>query len=368
MIKKFILAFILLGIVFGSIFQIKSKQFAGGPMPVFPPETVTSAEAQSMKWESVIPAYGSLVANQGVHLAGELPGIVTAIYFDSGKEVQEGDLLLELDTSVESAQLAAAEAAAGLAQLNLNRARDLRQKLTISQAELDSAEASANESAANVASLKATIARKSIRAPFSGVLGIRHIDLGDYLSPGQRIATLQALETVNLEFTLPQNRLGQVVTGQELRIFVDAFPGEFFPGKVLAIDPEIEEATRSFRIEAEIPNPAKRLRPGLFVRVEVLLPEVNTVTAIPGTAIYRQSFGDTIFVITPPDSGEGLIVTERFVRTGMRKGDFSAILEGLQPGEKVVTSGLFKLSNGRSVVIDNTNAPQFSLTPSPQDS
>jgi membrane fusion protein, multidrug efflux system len=367
-IKKFLIAFVLLGGVFGAIIFVKFKQFAGGPPPSFPPESVTTATAESMIWEQVIPAFGGLQPDKGAHLAGELPGIVTAVHFESGEKVSEGELLVELDVSVERAQLAAAKASAELAQLSLERARDLRRKLTISQADLDQAEAEAKETAANVASLQATVQRKLIRAPFSGVLGIRRLEPGEYLSSGQRIATLQALDTLNLEFTLPQNKLGQVTVGQSLRLSVDAFPSEAFEGTVSAIDPEVEETTRSFRIEGLIPNPQERLRPGMFTRIEVLLPEVLEVVAIPSTAIYRRSFGDSVFVVEPSENGQGQSVSERFVRIGPRKGDFTAILEGVEPGENVVTSGLFKLSNGRAVVVDNEKSLEFSLSPEPTDS
>lgn len=367
MIKKFILAFVILGAIFGTIIFIKSKQFSAAPPMVFPPETVTSAEAREMVWERTIPAVGSLRAQNGIEVAAEVPGIISAIHFDSGQEVSAGDILVELDISVEEAQLRAAEAAAELAQVNLERSRELREKKTIPQADLDAAVATAKETAANVESIRARIDQKTIRAPFDGRLGIRLVDLGEFLNTGQSIAQLQDLKPILLDFTLPQNRLSQVRTGLQVRISVDAWPGEAFLGEITAVDPEVDRTTRSFQLEASFPNSEDKLRGGMYASVEVILPEGETVVAIPSTAIYRQSYGNSVFAVVPAEEGSGQMAEQRFVRTGSEKGDFTAVLEGVEIGESVVTAGLFKLSNGRSVVVDNSQAPEFSLNPDPEN-
>jgi len=363
---KFVIALVGLGAIFGVIIAIKVKQFSEGAPPVFPPVTVTSAEAVEMIWEQTIHAIGTFRAEDGIQVSAEVSGIIDSVNFVSGQNVEAGDIILELDTSVERAQLEAALAAAELAQISLNRFRDLRRTNSASQADLDAAEATAKETAANVEAIEARIALKTIRAPFDGRLGIRRIDPGEFINAGQAIVALQALDPILLDFTLPQDRLSQVEPGLEVRVTLNAWPGEVFSGEIRAIDPVVDEVTRSFRLEAIFPNKQEKLRPGMFAEVRVILPEAKTVVAVPATSIYHQSYGDTLYAIVPAEDGSGgLVAEQRFVRTGANRGDYTAVVEGIEPGEQVVTSGVFKLSNGRPVVVDNSQAPQFSLNPQP---
>ncbi len=360
---KLFIALIGLGAIFGVIIAIKGKQFSETPPLVFPPETVTSTEAAEMIWEQTIPAIGTFRSEDGIDVSAEVSGIINKVHFESGQFVEAGDILIELDTSVERAQLVAAEAAAELAQISLARFQDLRRTNSASQADLDAAEATAKETAANVKAIQARIALKSIRASFDGRLGIRRIDPGQFINAGQSIVALQALNPILLDFTLPQNRLGQVKTGLEVRVTLNAWPGESFTGTIRAIDPVVNELTRSFNLEAVFPNPEEKLRPGMFGQLEVILPDSRRVIAVPTPSIYRQSFGDTLFAVVPGESG--MIAEQRFVRTGIRRGDYTAVIEGVEPGEEIVTGGIFKLSNGRSVIVDNSQAPVFSINPQP---
>lgn len=368
MIKKFLIALGCLGGIASVIFVLKAKQFAPQAMPEFPPEAVTAEAATKGTWELTIPAVGTVRARESVVVASEVPGLVRSVRFQSGQRVEPGQLLLELDTSVEEAELVAAEAAASLARISLRRARDLRLNNTLSQADLDAADATARQTEAAVDALKATIALKRIRAPFAGRLGLRHVDPGAFLSPGQPIVTLQDLTEARVEFSLPQNRFPEVAPGMEVRLRLDAHPGTLLTAKVTAVDPVIDPRNRSFRVESRTPNPQEWLVPGMFARVEVVLPGAVEVVAIPSTAVYRRSYGDSVFALVPGPGGRGLVAEQRFVRAGERRGDYVAIREGLHAGERVATSGLFKLSNGRTVVIEESVGPRPSLNPQPADS
>lgn len=365
MFKKLILTIVVLGLIFGGFFYVKSKQFAGQEMPAFPPEKVTAMEAREMVWERTIPAIGSLRAEQGIQVAAEVSGIVRKIHFESGQQVSKGEVMIEINTSVEEAELVSAQAAEELAQITLERSRELRKKNTIPQSELDAAEAQAKQTAANVETIRARIDLKTIEAPFDGRLGIRTLDPGEFISAGQSIVSLQSLDPILLDFTLPQNRLSRVEVGLPVRIRVDSWENESFRGEINALNPEVDRTTRTFQLEAKFPNPDGKLRPGMFAKVEIILPESDRVVAIPLTAVYNQSYGDSIFAVVPADEGDGLVAEQRFVRLGRSQGDFVSVLEGLETGERVVTTGVFKLSNGRGVVIDNELQPDFALNPTP---
>ena len=356
---------ILAGIKIG---QIRAMIKAGESFAP-PPESVSSAKVEALEWEAATAAIGTLVAVRSVTLSTELPGLVRHIGFESGTSVKEGAALVKLDTSTEEAQMAAAAAEASLARINLERARSLRSNGANSQADLDAAEARAKQAEAAVASLRTTIAKKTIRAPFSGRIAIREVELGQVLSPGAPIASLQSVSPIHAEFWLPQQTLSQLTLGQRARARTDTFPDAAWDGEVSTINPEVDVATRNVRVRATFTNPDGRLRPGMFVNVEVFAPEKKPVLAIPATAVLFAPYGDSVFVIEEnQEDGEVTnVARQRFVRLGDRRGDFVAVTSGLDAGEVVVSHGGFKLRNGSAVVVNNDLAPRAELAPTPSD-
>jgi membrane fusion protein (multidrug efflux system) len=368
MFKKFINAFIALAIIFGGIYLVKAKQFEPPPPFAFPPETVTSAKAELQNWEQKLSAVANIRAVQGVQVSTEIPGILTHIHFKSGQYVEKGAPLIELDTSTEKAELESALARAELADINLNRAKELRQKNTIAQSELDAAVAEAKAARSNVEALEAIISKKQIKAPFTGKLGIRLVNIGEYLNPGTPIVSLQNLDNVYVNFNLSQKDLSKVKKGQLLRVYSDAWPDEVFTGKLSVIEPAIESKTRSLQLLGTIPNPDEKLRPGMFVNVEILDDQKREVLALPATSVYYRSYGDVIFVIKDSDkTKDQKVVEERFIKTGETLGDYVEITKGVEAGDEVVTSGVFKLSNGRPVRVDNDKSLAFSTHPTPEE-
>jgi len=336
-----------------------------------PPETVTSAVARRQTWESVLPAVGSLQAVQGVTVEAELAGKVVQIAFEPGTKVRAGDLLVKQDTSLEEAQLRAAEAAATLAKNNLERTKELFTKNTISKSEWDNAETQFKQAVAQGDAIRATIAKKNIRAPFAGLLGIRLINLGEFLHEGDAIVSLQSLDPIFVNFLLPQQELAKMGLGLKVRVTTDALPGEVIEGTVTAINPQVDASTRNIRIQATVANPRERLRPGMFAEVAVVLPDRNEVLAIPATSVLYAPYGDSIFVVDDK-KGEGSgqpvrVVRQQFARLGEKRGDFVSVLSGLKEGETVVSTGVFKLRNGQDVVVDNTLSPEFKLRPRPEN-
>nr|WP_246462600.1 efflux RND transporter periplasmic adaptor subunit [Pelagicoccus albus] len=333
----------------------------------FPPAAVTSAKADSQTWEQTVKATGTLSASRGVMVSSEVPGTVSEIFFESGQKVEKGDLLISLDDSTEQAQLRAAEASFQLAAVNLKRSKDLLGSRTISQSEFDSAEATASQASAQLEQIKSSIEKKRIVAPFSGTLGIRLVDIGEYISPGTAIASLQQLSPIYVDFSLPQKQLLSADTGYPLEVTIDSYPGASFRGEVEALNPDLDAATRTFRVRGILPNEDGKLRPGMFASVKVVQPEPMEIVAVPSTAIYYQAYGNSVFVIKPAEDGSGSVVEQRFVELGKTKGDFVAVLKGVEPGEEVATAGVFKLSNGRNVVVDNSKAIEASLNPQPDN-
>lgn len=373
--KKVILGIIVVVIalaVLGGTKVLQIRKLIANSRTQLPPETIASALVTEEKWESTLSAIGSVAAAQGVNVSAELAGKVVEIGFESGATVAQGDLLVRLDTSSEEAQLRAAEAQVDWARISAERARKLRAESTLSQSELDSAEASLKQNQANADTIRAAIAKKTIRAPFAGRLGIRLVNLGEFLDVGKPIVSLQSLATVYVDFSLPQQELAQVKTGMKVRIATDAYPGQRFAGELTAINPDLDTATRSVRLRATLENADGRLRPGMFVRAEVVLPEEQPVVVVPATSVLNAPFGNSVYVIeTKPASTNGpagLVVRQQFVRTGRMRGDFIAVETGVKPGEKVVSTGLFKLRNGMSVVENNELTPKPSATPKPADS
>jgi membrane fusion protein (multidrug efflux system) len=335
-----------------------------------PPEAVTSAVVQKTEWVASRNAIGSLVAMRGVTLGAEVAGLVREIAFDSGEAVKKGALLVRLDTSAEEAQLQSAEADATLARVNLERARSLRKAESMSPADLDLAEAKAKQADAAVANLRAIIAKKSIRAPFDGRLSIRQVELGQVLSAGAPIASLQSVTPIHADFWLPQQALADVKVNQAVQLQTDTFPGALWKGEITAINPEVDAQTRNVKVRATFPNADGRLRPGMFANVDVLSPEKHEVTFIPVTSVLYAPYGDSVYVIEKKkdDAGkEKLTVRQQFVRLGERRGDYVAVVSGVEPGQTVVGSGAFKLRNGMTVMVNDALAPRASLTPKPSE-
>jgi membrane fusion protein, multidrug efflux system len=362
-------------IIVAPLFLIKMGQFkamgAAGAAMVMPPTTVTATNPVSQEWENSLSATGSFVAVQGVTVSAEAPGKIVKIAFEPGASVKEGDLLVQLDTSTEEAQFRAAEANAALAKANLQRAKDLRESKTNSPAELDAVDAQAKAALAQSEGIRAVIEKKTIRAPFNGRLGLRQVNLGQILREGDPITTLQTLDPIFVNFSLPQQRLSQLTAGGPVRVLTDAAPGAPFEGKINAISPEVDPVTRNVRVQATIANREEKLRAGMFASVDVILPTRAKVLAIPATAVLYAPYGDSVFVIDEKkDEKSGKvekILRQQFVRLGETRGDFVSVVDGLKPEENVVTSGVFKLRPGMSVVIDNKLAPDAQLAPKPKD-
>jgi membrane fusion protein (multidrug efflux system) len=336
-----------------------------------PPEIVTTATSQSESWDSTLTAIGSLTAVQGVTVSAEVTGKVTHIAFTPGTRVQTGDLLIRQDTSSEEAQLRAAESAAALAKLNLDRYTGLLAQNNIAQSLYDNAEAQYKQAKAQVDSIRATISKKNIRAPFAGRLGIRLINLGQILKEDEPIVSLQSLDPIFVNFLLPQQHLGQIQKGLAVRIKTDALPGQILEGKITTINPEVDSATRNIRIQATVANDQELLRPGLFVNVEVVLPERQNVIVIPATGVLYAPYSDSVFVLKETKNektGQNeTLLSQQFVKLGEKRGDFVAVASGLREGETIVSTGVFKLRNGQAAVVNNELAPEFKLAPEPKD-
>lgn len=335
-------------------------------------ETVTTAVAHTEAWESLLTSVASLVAVQGVMVSAEMAGKVVHIAFEPGTMVKAGDLLVQQDTAAENAQLRSAEATVVLTKLSLERSRKLLSQKTSSQAEYDNADAQYKQAVAQADNIRAVIAKKTIRAPFAGVLGIRLVNLGQILSAGDAIVSLQALDPIFVNFSLPQQQLSQIQPGLTVRVKTDALPGEIIEGKITAINPQVESSTRNIMVQATVANTQHRLRPGMFVNATVLLPEQDTVLVIPGTAVLSAPYSDSVFIVendaNDKSSAPAKIVRQQFVRLGERRGDFIAVTTGVKQGEIVVSTGVFKLRNGQAVAVDNTLTPEFKIAPTPKDS
>ena len=349
-----------------------NRMIAIGSQSTPPPETVTTAVVRSESWEALITSVGSLEAVQGVMLTAELPGKVTRIAFEPGTKVKAGDLLLQQDISSEEAQLRAAEATVALTKLELERSRKLLGKKAVAQAKYDSDDALYKQAVAQIDGIRATIRKKTIRAPFAGSLGIRLVNLGQIIKEGEPIVSLQTLDPIFVNFSLPQQQLAQVTPGLKVRVTTDALPGQAIEGEITAISPEVDAATRNIRVQATVANSQEHLRPGMFVNVAMVLPLREEVLAIPTTAVLYAPYGDTVFVVDAKKSEKGVepvnVVRQKIVQLGEKRGDFVASLSGLEKGETVVSTGVFKLRNGQAVVVDNTLAPEFKLAPEPEDS
>jgi membrane fusion protein (multidrug efflux system) len=335
-----------------------------------PPEAVTTIVASKERWPSTLTAIGTLAAVRGVTVSADLPGVVDRIAFESGQFVQEGDLLALLDTRQERAQLAAAEAQRDLARVNYERMEGLLSERVIARAEFDRANAEQRQAEARVSEIRATIERKTIHAPFAGVLGIRQVNLGQYLSGGNALVTLQSLNPIYVNFGVPQQAMADVRAGRSVRVSADNAAGVEFAGRITAIDSVVDPSTRNVQAQATLANPNGKLRPGMFVQTEVVLGEASPVISLPASAIAYAPFGDSVFVVTDLKDPRGksyLGVRQQFVKLGAARGDQIAIVSGLKASEEVVTSGVFKLRNGAAVLVNNKVRPGNNPAPKPEN-
>jgi membrane fusion protein (multidrug efflux system) len=381
---RYVLAILGLLLVIGGLVYVKFDQISmligmgeamaqSGP----PPEAVSTTPATLQTWEASLPAVGTVASAKGVQISSEVPGVVKKIGFESGKLVKKGDVLVVLDSRVERAQLSSAQVRRDLANTNVKRSRTLGAAGAESQAQLDTDENALAQATAEIEVLRAQIARKTIRAPFSGRLGIRAVNLGQYLNPGTAITTLEAVGGAYVDFELPQQHQGDVASGLPVRVSVEGMAQLSAEGKITAISPNVDPNTRTLELRAEVDHEEGKLQPGMFVRVEVVLPEERKVIAVPLTAVVYAPYGDSVFVIEEPlpdalpsesPNGEPVMrARQQFVRLGERRGDFVAVLDGVKPGDVIVSAGAFKLRNNAPVFVNNELALTAELDPNPKN-
>jgi membrane fusion protein (multidrug efflux system) len=362
-------ALLIAALGFVKLRQIQAATKGGSFQP--PPEAVTTVVVKQEKWPATLSVIGTVEAIQGVTVSADLPGTVERIGFDSGRSVRAGEVLIELDTRQERAQLAATEAQRDLAKVNYARMQQLVNEGVISRMEYDRAMAEQRQTEAQVGEIRATIGRKTIRAPFSGILGIRQAHLGQYLSAGDPVVPLQSLHPIYVNFGVPQQSAARIRPGISLRVTSDGMPGVEFTGKVTAIDSVIDATTRNVQVQATLDNPGGKLRPGMFVQVAVALGESRQVIALPASAISYAPYGDSVFVVTDLQGQDGKTyrgVRQQFVKLEGARGDQVAVISGLKTGDEVVSSGVFKLRNGAAVMVNNKVQPSNSPTPKPEES
>ncbi|SDI67173.1 efflux RND transporter periplasmic adaptor subunit [Pseudomonas panipatensis] len=352
---------VIIAALAGSKYLSIKKQIAQFSAPR-PPISVTAVPVEERDWQSRLPAIGTLRANQGVTLTAEVSGTVREAWFKSGEKVRFEQPLVQLESAVEEATLRTAEADLGLAQVEFERGRSLIGRQAISKSDFDRLAAQLQRSSATVAQLKAVLAKKRILAPFAGTVGIRQVDVGDYVSPGTPIATLQDLSTLLVDFYLPEQNFPLLKTGQEVAVRVAAYPEQTFQARIDALNPRVDIETRNLRVRASMANPDGKLLPGMFANLEVKLPENSRRVVVPETAVAFTLYGNSVFVVVPRKDQDGkpqldakgqaeLSVERRFIKTGQRRDGSVVILEGLKAGEQVVTSGQLKLDNGTPVAI-----------------
>lgn len=367
------------GVVFGGVFGM---QWFGGKMMnqyfdtmAMPPAVISSATAKSEVWAGSLSGVGSVVASNGADVTTESGGIIAALHFESGARVKKGDLLVSLSSATEQADLQRLQAQADLAKSEFARLERLFKLEAISKSELDRAQADLSAARAGADAQRAKLAQKQIRAPFSGQLGIRQVNVGQYLSAGTPIVSLQAINPVFVDFTLPEQNQAAVQNGQTVSVVVDSQPGRQFSGVISAIEPLVDSKTRNFKVRARFDNADEALRPGLFARASIGLANTASVVTIPQTSVSYNPYGNSVYVIqsVKGKSADGkvtdeLVVRRRFIKTGETRGDLVVVSDGLKAGEQVATSGLLKLQNDSKVKINNTVQPSASATPTPTDS
>jgi len=375
MLKRMILMLLLTAAAVAGLGFVKFRQIQtgiaqnAGFQP--PPEAVTTIVAKQEKWPATLDVIGTTVAVQGVTVSADLPGTVARIGFESGKSVHAGDVLVELDTRQERAQLAAMEAQRDLARINFGRTEQLVKQGVIAKTEYDNVTAQQKATEAQVGEIRATIARKTIRAPFSGILGLRQVNLGQYLSAGEAIVSLQALNPIYVNFGVPQQTAPQVRVGRTLLVSSNDVGGLKFTGRVTALDSTVNEATRNVQVQATLANPGGKLRPGMFVQVAIAVGIDRPVIALPATAINYAPYGDSVYVVSDMKDPKGKTyrgVRQQFVKLEGSRGDQVAVISGVNPGDEIVSSGVFKLRNGAAVQVNNKVQPGNNPAPKPEDS
>jgi len=402
MIKRVFLAIVVLILIIAALVGLKAMQIKTlidtGKNMRMPPITVASAVAEQAEWENTVRAIGTLEARQGVMITAEVPGRVTGLRFKGGQFVKAGATLVKQDVTTESSQRRQAQSALALAESNYRRVKPLYDKNVVSRADFDAANSQLKTAKAQLAGIKTSIAKKTIVAPFDGRLGLSLVDLGQDLSAGVPIVSLQSVDQMLVNFSLPQQELSRVSKGLPVRVSTDAIPGQLLNGKISAIDTQIDSATRSVTIQAEIDptDNSAALLPGMYANVEVVLPVNEAVLMIPATAVSFATYGDSVFIIEPsdaepsdaanetetqaetnPDAGsadenwyeqpEGLIVRQQFVQLGSRRGDFVSVVKGLEEGQTVVSEGVFKVRNGAEVILEEAGKIEPSLEPTPDN-
>jgi membrane fusion protein, multidrug efflux system len=367
----------LVGIKYKQISQLmtfgKQMQKAGPP-----PETVGTAVAKNEVWEGTITAIGSIAPVRGVALSNDAPGVVERILFESGDVVRQGQVLLQLESSVERAQLESTASRRDLASLNAGRTRALVSSGAIAASQLDNDDYAYRTSVKDVSALQAQVARKVVRAPFTGRLGIREVNLGQYLNPGTQITVLEAIDSVYVDFTVPQQRLSDLKVGMPVRVTIEGADQTASDGVIAAIDPEVDPTSRAIKLRASVPNKQEKLRPGMFANVSVVLPVQAPRVTIPATAVVHAAYGDSVFVVEEkkdaagqvllgPDGKAAEVARQQFVRLDATRGDFVSVVEGVTPGNTLVVAGAFKLHNGSPVVVNNDIKPTASMDPHPSN-
>jgi membrane fusion protein, multidrug efflux system len=375
MAKRMVLMLVVMLALLSSLGFVKFRQVSSAVQAAShfqpPPEAVTSIVAHQERWPATMSVIGTMEAVHGVTVSADLPGTVDKISFESGQFVHEGDVLVELDTRQERAQLAALEAQRDLARANFTRTQQLLNAGVISRSDFDASTAQQKQTEANVAETRATIERKTIRAPFSGILGIRKINLGQYLAAGNAVVPLQSLDPIYVDFGVPQQSVAQVRRGNTLHVVSEDLGSREFTGRVTALDSVVDEATRNVQVQATLANPGGKLKPGMFVDVRLGFGKDRSVITLPASAISYAPYGDSVFVITDlkdPKGNSYRGVRQQFVKVDGSRGDQVAVVSGLNPGEEVVTSGVFKLRNGAAVQVNNKVQPENNPAPKPSDS
>lgn len=375
MTKRIIIMLIIVGVIFGGIFGFHA--FQGYMMKKYmssaaaPPVTVSAMKAVSKEWQEQIQAVGTLRAVRGVDLANEIPGIVQSVHFKSGDDVKTGQVLLQINADADIAQLRVLTAAADLAQSVYARNKKQFQVQAVSQASLDIDAADLKGKQFQVAQQTALVNKKTIRAPFSGHLGISSVNAGQYLNAGDKIVTLQALDSIYIDFYLPQQELSRLAVKQEVTLVTDTYPDITFKGKITAISPRVDPQTRNIQVEALIANSQHKLLPGMYATVKVEAGSARRYLTLPRTAISFNPYGETVYIVDQKgmakDGKPSLVVRQTFVTLGPARGDQIAVTKGIKDGELVVTSGQLKLRNGSSVIINNQVQPGNDASPAPQD-
>jgi membrane fusion protein (multidrug efflux system) len=375
MIKRMVIMLVAVAVVFGGIFGFQAfkavmiKKFIAGISN--PPQTISAAAAATSEWQPKIEAIGSLRAVKGAELSLEASGVVESISFNSGDDVEAGAILLKLRTADDVARLDSLKAMAELNEITLDRSQRLLKTQAVSQAQLDSDGAKVKDAKAQVAQQQAIIDKKILRAPFAGHLGIRAVDLGQYLGAGTPIVTLQALDPIYVDFYVPQQSVDQVRLGQQVSVKVDAYKDQTFVGEISAVNPKVDVSNRNVQIRAILKNPDHRLLPGMYATIDIAVGSPATYVTLPQTAISYNPYGDTVYVVESKGNDAAgkpqLVARQTFITVGPTRGDQVAILRGIDAGDTIVTAGQIKLHNGSVVMVDNSVTPTADAAPVPVD-